>query len=63
MLHAYIVAPDEIFVNSGNLGSFAESESKPRMTTWDVLSGFGLRGSIVRPIFKGNSLSAYVLKI
>ena len=59
MLHAYIVAPDEIFVNSGNLGSFAESESKPRMTTWDVLSGFGLRGSIVRPIFKGNSLSAY----
>ncbi|MFL3014116.1 MAG: hypothetical protein ACJZ19_06060, partial [Candidatus Neomarinimicrobiota bacterium] len=59
MLHAYIVAPDEIFVNSGNLGSFTESESKPRMTTWDVLSGFGLRGSIVRPIFKGNSLSAY----
>jgi len=59
MLHAYIVAPDEIFVNSANLGSFAESESKPRMTTWDVLSGFGLRGSIVRPIFKGNSLSAY----
>ena len=60
MLHAYIVAPDEIFVNSGNLGSFTESESKLRMTTWDVLSGFGLRGSIVRPIFKGNSLSAYV---
>ena len=59
MLHAYIVAPDEIFVNSGNLASFAESESKPKMTTWDVLSGFGIRGSIVRPIFKGNSLSAY----
>ena len=59
MLHAYIVAPDELFVNSANLGSFAELESKPRMTTWDVLSGFGIRGSIIRPVFKGNSLSAY----
>ena len=28
-------------------------------TTWDLLSGFGLRGSIIRPIFKGSSLSAY----
>ena len=59
MLHAYIVAPDEIFVNSTNLGSFADLESKPRMTTWDVLSGFGVRGSIIRPVFKGSSLSAY----
>jgi len=24
-----------------------------------LLSGFGLRGSIIRPIFKGNSLSAF----
>ena len=59
MLHAYIVAPDEIFVNAGNFGSVVDSKSKPRMTTWDLLSGFGLRGSIIRPIFKGNSLSAY----
>ena len=26
---------------------------------WDVLSGFGVRGSIIRPVFKGSSLSAY----
>jgi hypothetical protein len=59
MLHAYIVAPDDIFVSTGNLRSYAGSESRPRMTTWDLLSGFSLRGSIIRPIFKGNSLSAY----
>ena len=27
--------------------------------TWDILSGFGLRGLIIRPVFKGSSLSSY----
>ena len=59
MLHAYIVAPEDIFVNSGNLGNFSDAESKSKLTTWDILSGFGLRGLIIRPVFKGRSLSSY----
>ena len=59
MLHAYIVGPDDIFVRTGDIGSFAEASAKPRMTTWDVLSGFGVRGAILRPLFKGTSLSAF----
>lgn len=59
MLHAYIVAPEDIFVNTGNLGNFSDAESKSKLTTWDILSGFGLRGLIIRPVFKGSSLSSY----
>jgi hypothetical protein len=59
MLHAYIVGPDDIFFRTGDIGSFAEASAKPRMTTWDVLSGFGVRGAILRPLFKGTSLSAF----
>jgi hypothetical protein len=59
MLHAYIVGPDDIFVRTGDIGSFVEASAKPRMTTWDVLSGFGVRGAILRPLFKGTSLSAF----
>ena len=29
------------------------------MKVWDLMSGFGVRGIILRPIFKGSSLSAY----
>ena len=59
MLHAYIVGPDDIFVRTGDPGSFTEIGAKPRFTTWDALSGFGLRGAILRPLFRGSSLSAY----
>ena len=59
MLHAYIVGPDDIFVRRGDIGTFADASSKPRMRAWDVLSGFGIRGAILRPFFKGTSLSAF----
>ena len=59
MLHAYIVGPDDIFVRTGDPGSFTEYGTKPRMTAWDILSGFGVRGAILRPLFRGSSLSAY----
>ena len=59
MLHAYIVGPDDIFVRTGDPGSFTEIGAKPRFTTWDALSGFGLKGAILRPFFRGSSLSAY----
>ena len=59
MVHAYIVGPDDIFVRTGDPGSFTEIGAKPRMTAWDVLSGFGVRGAILRPLFRGASLSAY----
>ena len=59
MLHAYIVGPDDIFVRTGDSGSFTKIGAKPRMTAWDVLSGFGVKGAILRPLFRGSSLSAY----
>ena len=59
MLHAYIVGPDDIFVRTGDPGSFTEIGAKPRLTTWDVLSGFGVKGAILRPLIRGSSLSAY----
>ena len=59
MLHAYIVGPDDIFVRTGDIGSFVDANTKPRMSTWDILSGFGVRGAILRPLFKGTSLSAF----
>ena len=59
MLHAYIVGPDDIFIRTGDIGSFADASAKPRMTSWDILSGFGVRGAVIRPFFRGTSLSAY----
>lgn len=59
MIHAYIVGPDDIFVRTGDIGSFVDANTKPRISTWDVLSGFGVRGAILRPLFKGTSLSAF----
>ncbi len=59
MVHAYIVGPDDIFVRTGDSGSFTKIGAKPRMTAWDVFSGFGVKGAILRPLFRGSSLSAY----
>ena len=65
MLHAYIVGPEDIFVDTDPFGPGASGDElgqfgqSPIITVWDILSGFGARGIILRPIFKGSSLSAY----
>ena len=65
MLHAYIVGPEDIFIETDGFGPGVSADEQSqfgqssRITVWDILSGFGARGIILRPIFKGSSLSAY----
>ena len=61
MVHAYIVGPEDIFVETDDLSidEYGQLQGASRMKVWDLMSGFGVRGIILRPIFKGSSLSAY----
>jgi len=61
MVHAYIVGPEDIFVETDDLSidEYGQWQGPSRMKVWDLMSGFGARGIILRPIFKGSSLSAY----
>ena len=63
MIHAYIVGPEEPYEGNILFGSEYDDDSQsgsgPGMTAWDVASGFGVRGMLLRPFVKNTVLENY----
>ena len=63
MIHAYIVGPEELYEGNVLFGTeYDDSDqtgSGPGMTAWDLASGFGVRGMVLRPFVKNTVLEEY----
>ena len=62
MLHAYIVGPEDVFIGGDfdepveEIIEFGRSSNR---SLWNVISGFGLRGSVIHPVYRGSTLNTY----
>ena len=63
MIHAYIVGPEELYEGNILFGTEyddgSQSGSGPGMTAWDLASGFGVRGMVLRPFVNNTALEDY----
>ena len=60
MIHAYMVGPEEIYEGNILFGTEYDDGSRiPGMNAWDLASGFGVQGIILRPFVKNNTLENY----
>ena len=61
MIHAYIVGPEEPYEGNILFGTdYNESQiGVPNITAWDLASGFGIRGILLRPVMRNIALQDY----